>query len=137
MYIQRSQMKKTLFDIIDGWTLVLDRGIIEITLSEMSSSFYKKKVVFLLLEELWDILEQFNDPGEFMTDERAMELIEKILRDGRIERVAKFVEVEQSGPPQHDSEVVNVDEIIAQFPSWFKKYDGTTGTESSSKLHDE
>lgn len=130
-------MKKSLFEIIDGWTLVLDRGIIEITLSEMSSSFYKKRVVFLLLEELWDILEQFNDPAEFMTDERAIELIEKILRDEEKERVTKFVEVEQSGPPYHDSAVVNVDETVAQFPSWFKKYDGMTGTKSSSNLIDE
>ena len=129
-------MAKTLFDILDSWTLILDRGAVEITLSDISSSFYQKKVVFLLLEDLWDILEQFDDPKEFMTVERMMVLVEKILRDEQKEEVAKFVEIDNSGPPYFKSTVLNVDETINQFPSWFKEYDGITWDEFSSSLLD-
>jgi hypothetical protein len=73
-------MKKTFFDILDGWTLIFDRGAVEIILNEISQSFYKKKVVFQLLEDLWNLLEQYDDPTEFMTDERLSFLIEKLLR---------------------------------------------------------
>ncbi|MHA2026847.1 MAG: hypothetical protein ACW98U_13190 [Candidatus Thorarchaeota archaeon] len=130
-------MTKTLFDILDSWTLIVDRGRVEITLNDISSSFYQKKVVFLLLEDIWDIIEQFDDPTEFMTEGRLMMLIEKILRDEQKEKVAKFVQVEESGPPYFKTTVLNVDETINQFPSWFRAYEGITWDEFSSSLLDE
>ena len=86
-------MTKTLFDILDSWTLIFDRGFAEITLNEVSSAFYEKKVVFRLIEDLWDIMERYDDPLEFMTEGRMMSLIEKLLRDEENERIAKFVEL--------------------------------------------
>jgi hypothetical protein len=127
---------RSLFDIIDSWTLFFDRGKYEITLNAISDSFYKRKVTFLLLENLWDLLEMMDDPLEFMTDDRMMHLIEKLLRDEERERVAKFVQVEISGPPEHKIEVLNTDETIAQFPSWFKEYDGMTWDDFKSSLFD-
>lgn len=129
-------MKKSLFDILDSWTLIFDRGTAEITLNEISGSFYKHKVTFLLLEDLWDLLEMMDDPLEFMTDERMSYLIEKILRDEEKERVAKFVQVEIPELPEYKIEVLNVEEAIAQFPSWFKEYDGMTWDEGMSRLFD-
>ena len=129
-------MKKSLFDIIDSWTLIFDRVTFEITLNEVSDQFYKRKVTFLLLEDLWDLLELMDDSSEFMTDERMSYLIEKQLRDERKERVSKFVQVEISGPPEHKIEVLNVEETIIKFPSWFKKYDGMTWDDAKSSLFD-
>ncbi|MFW9794218.1 MAG: hypothetical protein ACFFEE_07950 [Candidatus Thorarchaeota archaeon] len=129
-------MRKSLFDIIDGWTLFFDRGLVEITLNEVSSAFYKHKVMFLLLEDIWDILERFDDPSEFMTEKRLMMLIEQVLRDEKKEQVAQFVEIEVSDPPDFNLDVLNVEETIAKFPSWFKQYNGITWDEFSSNLLD-
>ncbi len=95
-----------------------------------------RKVTFLLLEDLWDLLELMDDPLEFMTNERMSLLIENQLRDERKERVSKFVQVEISGPPEHKIEVLNVEETIAKFPSWFRKYDGMTWDDTKSSLFD-
>ena len=86
-------MKKSLFDILDSWTLIFDRGTVEITMNEISKFFYVKKVTFLLLEDIWDLLEMMDDPIEFMTDERMVNLMEKLLRDEEKQRVAKFVQL--------------------------------------------
>ena len=127
---------RSFFDILDSWTLIFDRGTFEITLNEVSDQFYKRKVTFLLLEDLWDLLELMDDPLEFMTNERMSLLIENQLRNERKERVSKFVQVEISGPPKHKIEVLNVEETIAKFPSWFKKYDGMTWDDAKSSLFD-
>lgn len=127
---------RSFFDILDSWTLIFDRGTFEITLNEVSDQFYKRKVTFLLLEDLWDLLELMDDPLEFMTNERMSLLIENQLRNERKERVSKFVQVEISGPPEHKIEVLNVEETIAKFPSWFKKYDGMTWDDAKSSLFD-
>lgn len=127
---------RSLFDILDSWTLIFDRGTFEITINEISTFFYKQKVTFLFLEDLWDLLELMDDPLEFMTDERMSFLIEKQLRDEVKERVAKFVQVEISGPPEHKIEVLNVEETIAKFPSWFKEYDGMTLSDTYSSFFD-
>ncbi|MGD9397879.1 MAG: hypothetical protein PVJ05_15690, partial [Candidatus Thorarchaeota archaeon] len=84
-------MKKSLFNIIDSWTLIFDRFSMEITLNEVSKQFYERKVKFMLLEDLWDLLEMMDDPLEFMTDIRMSALIEKQLRDEAKEKVAKFI----------------------------------------------
>ena len=127
---------RSFFDILDSWTLIFDRGTFEITLNKVSDQFYKRKVTFLLLEDLWDLLELMDDPLEFMTNERMSLLIENQLRDERKERVSKFVQVEISGPPEHKIEVLNVEETIAKFPSWFRKYDGMTWDDTKSSLFD-
>ena len=129
-------MKKSLFDILDSWTLVFDRGTVEITMNEISKFFYVKKVTFLLLEDIWDLLEMMDDPIEFMTDERMVNLMEKLLRDEEKQRVAKFVQLEISGPPEPKIEVLNVDETIAQFPEFFKEYDGMTWDDMMSWMFD-
>jgi len=129
-------MKKTFFDILDGWTLIVDRGSVEVVLNEISQAFYKKKVVFLLLEDIWDFLEQYDDPTEFMTDDRLSYLIEKLLRKEENEEIARFVELELGGPPYYEIEVLNADETIAKFPSRFKEYDGMTWDEAKSSLFD-
>ena len=127
---------RSFFDILDSWTLIFDRGTFEITLNKVSDQFYKRKVTFLLLEDLWDLLELMDDPLEFMTNERMSLLIENQLRNERKERVSKFVQVEISGPPEHKIEVLNVEETIAKFPSWFRKYDGMTWDDTKSSLFD-
>jgi len=114
-------MKKTLFDIIDGWTLIFDRAELEITLNRVSQSFYERKVKFMLLEDLWDLLEMMDDPLEFMTDIRMSNLIEKLLRDEVKATVARFVQLELPG-----LNVLNAEETIAQFPDFFEDYDGMT-----------
>lgn len=108
----------------------------EITLNGVSTSFYERKVKFLLLEYLWDLLEMMDDPLEFMTDIRMSQLIEKLLRDEEKEKVAKFVQLEFSGPPQPKIEVLNAEETIAQFPNWFEDYDGMTWDDAMSSLFD-
>jgi len=127
---------KSLFDILDSWTLIFDRGDFEITLNEISSSFYKHKVTFLLFEDLWDLLEKMDDPTEFMTNERMSYLIERLLRDEEKERISKYVQVEFTGPPDYKIEVLNIEETISQFPSWFKDYDGITWDDAVSRMFD-
>ena len=87
---------RSLFDILDSWTLIFDRGSYEITLNAISTFFYEQKVTFLLLEDLWDLLEMMDDPLEFMTDARMSLLIERQLRDEGKERISKFVQIEIS-----------------------------------------
>jgi hypothetical protein len=108
----------------------------EITLNEVSKQFYERKVKFMLLEDLWDLLEMMDDPLEFMTDIRMSALIEKQLRDEVKEKVAKFVQIEFSGPSEVKFEVLNVDETITQFPEWFEDYDGMTWDDAKSSLFD-
>ena len=129
-------MNKTLFDIIDGWTLIFDRAEMEITLNEVSKPFYEHKVKFMLLEDLWDLLEMMDNPQEFMTNERMSYLIEKLLHDEEKQKIAKFVQLEISKPPEYKIEVLNVEEAVDQFPSWFQEYDGMTWDDAMSSLFD-
>ncbi len=124
-------MKKSLFDIIDGWTLIFDRAEMEITLNAVSKSFYERKVKFMLLEDLWDLLEMMDDPLEFMTDLRMSNLVEKLLRDEDRANVARFVKLEFPA-----LKVLNAEETIARFPDWFEEYDGMTLDESFSSFFD-
>lgn len=124
-------MKKSLFDIIDRWTLVFDRAEMEITLNKVSNLFYERKVKFMLLEDMWDLLEMKDDPLEFMTDIRMSQLIEKLLRDEGWEKVAQFVQIELPS-----MKVLNIEETIAKFPSWFEEYDGMTWDDAKSSLFD-
>lgn len=129
-------MIKSLFDIIDGWTLIFDRASMEITLNMVSKSFYKRKVKFTLLEDLWDLLEMMDDPLEFMTNIRMSNLIEKLLRDEDWADVAKFVQIDFVGLPEPKIEVLNVEDTISQFPDWFEDYDGMTLDDAYSSLFD-
>ena len=129
-------MIKSLFDIIDGWTLIFDRASMEITLNMVSKSFYERKVKFMMLEDLWDLLEMMDDPLEFMTNIRMSNLIEKLLRDEDWADVAKFVQIDFVGLPEPKIEVLNVEDTISQFPDWFEDYDGMTLDDAYSSLFD-
>ncbi|MFX1605164.1 MAG: hypothetical protein ACFFDD_04600 [Promethearchaeota archaeon] len=92
-------------------------------MNEVSKPFYERKVKFILLEDLWDLLEMEDDPLEFMTDMRMSHLIEKLLRDEERGKVARFVQIEISDSPGYNVQVLNCDETIAQFPEWFEEYE--------------
>ena len=122
-------MSKTLYDIIDSWTMNWDRSIIEITLDEVSDFFYRCKLVFFLLEEIWDILEFIDDPFEFMTEDRKKQQIENLLRSERNELAAKFVKLDVIASPEFQITVLNAEETIAQHPDWFTPLDEGISTE--------
>jgi hypothetical protein len=124
-------MMRTLFDIIDGWTLLFNRTELENTLVEVSNPFYDEGVTFLLLEDLWDLLEKMDDPKEFMTDIRMSNLIEKLLRDEDKAKVAEFVQIEYPSLT-----VLNAKETIEKFPDWFEPYEGLTWDEAKSSMFD-
>jgi hypothetical protein len=130
-------MPTTLYDLIDTWTMKWDRAVVEITLNQVSAPFYKHKVVFFLLEEIWDILEIIDDPLEFMTEARKIQQIEKFLSSELNERAAKFVKVEVTESPRLEISVLNAEETIAQHPSWFEPWEGMTMSEFGSKLLDD
>lgn len=127
-------MKKSLFDILDAWTLIFDRVEMEITLTDVSYPFNEKRLKFRLLEDLWDLFEMLDNPDEYMTDMRMSNLVVKFLRGEGRENVAKFVQIEVSGPPGLRMEVLNVEETIAQFPDWFEPLEGMTFDEFKSSL---
>jgi hypothetical protein len=127
-------MSKTLYDIIDTWTMKWDRASIEITLSQVSDPFHKQKRVFFLLEEIWDILEFIDDPLEFMTEERKIKQIEILLSSARNERAAKFVKVEVVESPRLEITVLNAEETIAKNPGWFSPWEGMTLSDFGDKL---
>jgi hypothetical protein len=116
-------MTTTLYDIIDSWTMNWDRAIVELTLTQVSAPFYEHKLVFFLLEEIWDALELIDDPLEFMTDQRAIKLIENILSSERIERAAKSMKIEISESPRLKITVLNAEETIANNPGWFSPWE--------------
>ena len=127
-------MIKTLYDLIDAWTVTWDRGTIEITLEQVSAPFYKHKLVFFLIEKIWDALEFIDDPLEFMTEERKIQQIENILSYERNERAAKFVQVEVAESPGLKITILNADETIAKHPGWFSPWEGLTLSEFGDKL---
>ncbi|MGY5872950.1 MAG: hypothetical protein RTV72_11935 [Candidatus Thorarchaeota archaeon] len=127
-------MSKTLYDIIDSWTMNWDRGVIEITLNQVSESFNKRKLVFFLIEQIWDALELIDDPLEFMTEARKIKQIEKILSSERNERAAKFVKIEVVESPRLMVTVLNAEETIAKNPGWFEPWEGMTWGDFSDKL---
>ena len=123
-------MTTTLYDIIDKLTLKWDRGLIESILKQVSTPFYEHKLVFFLLEEIWDMLEFIDDPMEFMTEDRKIEQIEKLLGVSRIERAAKSVELEIVETPELKIKILNAEEVIAKHPGWFTKRDEVTWDKS-------
>ena len=127
-------MSKTLYDIIDSWTMNWNRGTIEITLDQVSAPFYKHKLVFFLIEKIWDALEIIDDPREFMTEERMIQQIENILSSERNERAAKYVKIEVVESPRLRITVLNAEETIAQNPGWFERWEGMTLSEFGDKL---
>ncbi len=114
-------MTTTLYDIIDTWTMKWDRVLIDSVLQQVAAPFYKRKLVFFLLEEIWDALEYIDDPLEFMTEARKIQQIENLLGYGKIERAAKFVKLEIVESPELKITVLNAEEAIAKHPSWFDK----------------
>ena len=133
-----SRMSKTLYDLIDSWTMNWDRGSVEIIMNQVSDPFNKRKLVFFLLEEIWDALELIDDPSEFMTEERKIKQIENILRSQRNERAAKFVQLEVVETPELKITVLNAEETIAKNPGWFSPWEGVTWDEvKKSKLESE
>ncbi|RLI55610.1 MAG: hypothetical protein DRP09_09330 [Candidatus Thorarchaeota archaeon] len=125
-----TEMKTTLFDILDRWTLSWDLCAAEIAANQMSDAFYGHGVIFFVLERLWDILEAANDPSEFMTPERASSMVERLLRDERVEAAATFVLVEMQDSPSLVYRVLNVEEAIARDHTWFESYRGPTLSET-------
>ena len=131
---ENSTMTTTLYDIIDSWTMKWDRAIIEITLNQVAAPFYERKLVFFLLEEIWDALELIDDPLEFMTETRKIKQIENILGDDFNERAAKFVRVKVVKSPRFEITVLNAEETIAQHPDWFEPWEGMTLSGFGDKL---
>jgi len=62
-----------------------------------------------------------DDPLEFMTEERKIQQIESLLGYGKIERAAKFVQLEIVESPELKITVLNAEDVIAKHPSWFDK----------------
>jgi hypothetical protein len=116
-------MSKTLYDIMDSWTMIWDRGSIELTLQYVSAPFYEKKLIFFLLEEIWNMLEFTDDPLEFMTEERKIKQLENLLSNEEIELAAKSVQIEVIEFPEFKIIVQNTDDIISRYPLWFKPWD--------------
>lgn len=119
-------MMKTLYDIIDTWTMNWNRGAIESTLQQVATTFNERKLVFFLLEEIWDALEIIDDPLEFLTEERKIQQIEKLLSIKRNERAAKAVKLEIIESQELKIEVLNAEEVITENPSWFEKWERIT-----------
>jgi hypothetical protein len=113
-------MRKTLFDLLDRWTLEWNREEIEKTLRQISPVFYNRGVIFFLLEELWDILEMADDPNEFMTDERKIGYLERLLADERAQRAGMSLELEVS--EEFHIRVLNAEELLTSNPFWFEEY---------------
>lgn len=129
-------MLQTFYDLLDGWTLKWNRELIEIALKDISSYFYERNMTFLLLEQIWDLLEKADNPLEFMTDERKMQLIESLIGDKKTEHIAKYVQLELSETPEYKIHVLNVDDTIERFPKWFEEYEGMPWDDFSSRLLD-
>ena len=129
-------MKTTLFDIIDGWTLRWDRGLVEITLNDVSDVFYKLGKIFFLAENLWNLLEVADDPSEFMTDARAILLVEDLLRNEKASAAARALQIEVPDSPEEKMRVLNAEELIKEYPSWFEVYEGMTLSDAYSSLFD-
>ena len=129
-------MTKTLYDIIDSWTMNWNRGFIETTLNQVSAPFNERKLVFFLLEEIWNALEYVDDPLEFMTEERKIQEIERILSNGRNERATKFVKLEVVESPELKITVLNAEDVIRQNPGWFEAWEGITWDEVIASFTD-
>jgi hypothetical protein len=114
---------KTLYDVIDRWTLEpWDRASIELVLSQVAQSFYARKKILLLLEEIWDVLEHIDNPHEYMTEERKKQQVEMLLRDESVEHCAMAIQLEISEPSNSQISVLNADDIIQNHPEWFDEY---------------
>lgn len=130
-------MKKTLYDVIDSWTLQWDRGLVEITLNLVAEEFYKHKRIFYLLEEIWDVLELIDDPLEFMTQDRMIAQFERLLSNEQNELAAKSVQLEITDPPRFTIDVLNAKDLIASHSEWFEPWEGMTLSEFGAKLVDD
>jgi hypothetical protein len=112
-----------LFDIIDQWTLIpWDKNKVEMTVTQISHTFYNMDKILLLLEEIWDILELVDSPTEYMTEERIKRRFELLLSDESVERCAKAIHIEMSFDSEPIIEVLNAKEIIEDHPEWFDDY---------------
>ena len=116
-------MSKTLYDIIDSWTMKWDRASVEMILNQVSAPFYKRKLVFFLLEEIWDILEIVDNPMEYVTEPRAIKLVENLLSSEQNELAAKFIEVEVKESPSLTLTVLNAEETMRKHPEWFEPWE--------------
>lgn len=116
-------MKTTLFDIIDRWTLEWDRTLVDLVLTDVSTHFYERGFVLLILEDLWDILEMADDPFQYMTQERKVAMVERLLLDPDFEEAAMSIEVEILEGPEHRIVVLNADQVISEKPELFEEYE--------------
>ena len=117
----------TLYDLIDRWTIEpWNQGLVDQTLNQVAAPFHKEKLIFFLLEEIWDLIELMEDPLEFMTDARKVTHLETLLSDELVERAAKAVEVEVVESPELRITVLNAHEIIEEYPEWFEESEAMT-----------
>lgn len=129
-------MKMTLYDLMDGWTLVWDDTEVEMRLLQLGDEFSKHKVIFHVLEKLFDVYEATQDPLEFMTDERKMMLVVGLLRDNAIERAAKAVELDVPRSLDESLQVLNADTLMRDFPSLFEDSERPSRDEMFRSLFD-
>ncbi len=126
--------RHSLYYILEGWSYLLDRGEAEITLNQIADCFHKRKVNFLLIEQFYDSLKWFETSSEGLTDDEIMYRIGNMLGNKEFSAVTKFIQIENSGPPYYTISVANIDETIAQFPTWFEEFTGMTLDDFSKKL---
>lgn len=126
--------RHSLYYILEGWSYLLDRGEVEITLNQIADCFHKHKLNFLLINQFYDSLKWFETSPDALTDNEVMYRIGNMLGNEEFSAVTKFMQIENSGPPYYTISVANIDEVIAQFPSWFEEFTGMTLDDFAKKL---
>jgi hypothetical protein len=117
----------TLYDLIDKWTIEpWNQGFIDQVLYQVAAPFYDRRLIFFLLEEIWDLIEIIEDPLEFMTDAVKIKHMETLLDDDLIVRAAKAIKVNVDESSEFTITVLNADEVIEEHPDWFEKDESMT-----------
>ena len=129
-----------LFQDIDGCILIMDleSGVLdyqynpEIAFKECHppGSVFKMVTALTAFREM-------DDPFSFLTEETGLDRFTNLLSTPQNEHAARSVRVAVSESPSYEVSVLNVDEVIAQNPSWFTPYEGMTLSEFGAKLFDD
>ena len=121
-------MRTNFYEIMKGWTSnPWNREKIDSTLDYVGAAFTDKELAFLLIDDLYDWLEQFDGPFDSMMPSKQKQQQFQIFLDNKetIE-VSRSLDLEVEESPELRIAILNADDVITKYPSWFEKYKPTT-----------
>ncbi len=129
-------MRTNFYEMMKSWTInSWNREEIDSILDYIAEPFTDRELAFLLIDDLYDWLEQIDGPFDSMMPSKHKQQQFQIFLDNKeIIEVSRSLELEVEDSPELEITILNIDEVVTKYPSWFEKYKPTTWDDVEENL---